>query len=202
MTRVEGALLAGAIVLAGAIYLAIGRPGMADQPMAVRTAELERKAPEEMTPDEWLARLGEFTRQRPEDPQPHFFIGELLASQGRDEDAVRAFQSALRRDNSHVPALMGLGDALLRMSNGEVSGELAVLFARAFELDPRQTRSAFLVGVSAWQQGDRAGAEETWARTAQSLPEGSVERRRFDALVGTFIAESEANSAAVPPEPK
>ncbi|MEL6957261.1 MAG: hypothetical protein AAFO88_11525, partial [Pseudomonadota bacterium] len=80
--------MGGAVVLAAAIYIAVGRPGMADQPMSKRTAELERKAPDEMTPAEWLARLEVLTQERPEDPQPHFFIGQMLANQGRDEDAV------------------------------------------------------------------------------------------------------------------
>lgn len=199
MKTFDWALTAGALLLAGLIYLMIGRPGFADQPMAKRTAELEQKAPEDMTPDEWLARLEVLTRQRPEDPQPHYFIGQVLADQGRQEDAVRAYQSALRRDNTHVPALLGLGNALLMMSNGDVSPELAELFKRAFQLDPRQLRAGFLVGVADWQAGDEAGAQAHWASIETALAEGSREREGFEALVNTFMRESRADSAAVSP---
>lgn len=199
MKTFDWALTAGAVLLAGLIYLMIGRPGFADQPMAKRTAELEQKAPEDMTPDEWLARLEVLTRQRPEDPQPHYFIGQVLADQGRQEDAVRAYQSALRRDNTHVPALLGLGNALLIMSNGDVSPELAELFKRAFQLDPRQLRAGFLVGVADWQAGDEAGAQAHWATIETALAEGSREREGFEALVNTFMRESRADSAAVSP---
>ena len=199
MKLFDWALIAGAILRAGGIYLGIGRPGLADQPMAERTAELEQKAPEDMTPDEWLARLEVLTRQRPDDPQPHYFIGQLLANQGRDEDAVRAYQSALRRNNTHVPALMGLGDSLLRMSNGDVSPELAELFKRAFQLDPSQLRAGFLVGVADWQAGNEADAQAYWTSIETSLPEGSRERQGFEALVSTYMRESRADSAAVSP---
>lgn len=192
--------MGGAVVLAAAIYIAVGRPGMADQPMSKRTAELERKAPDEMTPAEWLARLEVLTQERPEDPQPHFFIGQMLANQGRDEDAVRAYQSALRRSNTHVPALIGLGDSLLRMSNGDVSAELAAVFERAYQLDPTQLRAGFLVGVARWQSGNEAGAEAYWRGIEASLPEGSREREGFQALMTTYMREARANSAAVPTE--
>ncbi|MEM9740391.1 MAG: tetratricopeptide repeat protein [Pseudomonadota bacterium] len=199
MKRFDLILMLGAVGLAAGIYLLVGRPGMADQPMAKRTAELEQKAPDEMTPAEWLARLEVLSRQRPDDPQPHFFIGQLLANQGRDEDAVRAYQSALRRDNTHVAALLGLGDSLLRMSNGEVSTELSELFQRAFQLDPQQLRAAFLVGVADWQAGDESAAEAYWTDVEETLAPDSQARQGFRALVSTFIQESRANSAAVPP---
>ena len=200
MSRFDWIVVAAAVALAVAVYMLIGRPGMADRPMAQRTAELEQKAPEDMTPDEWLARLEVLTRQRPSDPQPHYFIGQLLANQGRDEDAVRAFQSALRRDNTHVQALLGLGDALLRMSNGDVSPELAELYKRTFQLDPTQLRAGFLVGVADWQAGYMEAAEAHWSQIEQSLPTGSRERAGFQTLVETYTTESRANSAAVSPD--
>ncbi|MEO0816939.1 MAG: tetratricopeptide repeat protein [Pseudomonadota bacterium] len=199
MKTVDWILTIGALLLAAGLYALMGRPGLPDQPMSKRTAELERKAPEDMTSAEWLARLEVLTQERPEDPQPHYFIGQLLANQGRDEDAVRAYQSALRRDNTHVPALLGLGDALLRMSNGEVSPELSALFQRAYQLDRTQLRAGFLVGVADWQAGDEAAAQAYWAEIENGLPEGGRDRAGFSALVSTFVRESRANSAAVPP---
>lgn len=187
MKNLNLALAIGALLLAGGIYFGIGTPGMADQPMSERAAELARKAPEDMTVSEWLARAEALSVEHPEDPEPHFMIGAALSRQGRDDDALRAYQSALRRDPGYVPALVAMGDAVMRLSQGEITRDAASLYAEAHRIDPTQVRAGFLVGVSAWQDGDQAQARAIWQDMAQAIPEGTREREGFDALVSTYV---------------
>ncbi|MEO0466384.1 MAG: tetratricopeptide repeat protein [Pseudomonadota bacterium] len=191
MTRLDWIIFAAALLCAGAVYAMIGRPGYGDQPMAARTAELAAKSPADMTLGETLARLEGLVRERPDDPEPHFFIGQLLMQQGRDEDAVRAFQSALRRDGQHVPALIGLGDAFVRQSGGEVPDEAAQIYTEVVRLDPGQARAAFLIGVSAWQSGERDAARAHWQGYRQAIVSAPQLQSNFDQLVAAFTASED-----------
>ena len=124
MTLRNGIILALCLAVAVGGYLLVGKPGMGDQPMADRQAGLMEKVrtnPQSLTPAETLSRLEATVKERPDDPQPHYFIGEILYSQGRTADAARAYQSALRRDNEFVPALLALADSLVELNNGAVS---------------------------------------------------------------------------------
>lgn len=193
MKRVDWILLVGAIVAAGLVYLLIGRPGYGDLPMSARTAELAAKDPSEMTLAETLARLEGLVRERPEDPEPHYFVGRLMLQQGRDEDAVRAFQSALRRDPAHVSALIGLGDAWVRQSGGDVPVEAAQIYIEAVRLDPSQVRAAFMIGVSAWQSGNQEAAEAHWASYRSILDTEPQLQSQFDQFVNRFRDMERAN---------
>lgn len=98
-----------AILLAGFVatiaYIFVGNAGLPDQPYSGRLADLQARDPTQLSPAETLARLESLVREQPEDPQPHFFIGEMMRAQGRDADAVRAYQSALRRDPAYNPEI-------------------------------------------------------------------------------------------------
>lgn len=201
MNRTDWILLAGAGLLALVIYLMTGSPGMADQPMEKRQAELAEKPFEELTLAETLSRLETAAQRDPDDAEPRYLIGAVLSQQGRDDEAVRAYQSALRRDDRHVGALLGLADALIRSSGGEVTPDIARILGRAYQLDPSQTRAAFLVGVSAWQGGQTEQARAIWAETARNLAEGSEEALMFNEMVSRFLIAEGADSAAVSPQP-
>lgn len=188
MKRLDLVLVALAIVGAGTVYALIGRPGMADQPIDARTAEIARKNPAEMTPAETLARLERLTVERPDDPEPHFFIGRFLEAQGRDDDAIRAYQSALRRDSEFVPAMLALADTFVRLSNGEVGPEAQRIYARAVSLDRSQLRAAFLVGLGEWQSGREDIARETWRLAQAGIAEGAPEARMFEAWVEAAVS--------------
>ena len=109
MTRMQAIIVAICIALGVGGYLAVGRPGMADQPMVERQHEIMdkiRNAPETLTAAETLARLEQTAVDQPDAPEPHYFIGEVLRAQNRPDDAARAYQSALRRDakNAAIPS--------------------------------------------------------------------------------------------------
>lgn len=183
MRRIDWALAGVAVLLAAGLYAMTGRPGMADMPMAEREAEIAAKSPDEMTPDEALARLLVLTRERPGDPEPHFFIGRMLAQQGRLDDAVRAYQSAIRRDERFAPAWAALGDTFVQMSGGEIAPETQRVYARAFQLDPGQLRAGFLVGLAEWRAGRAAQAEASWAAVLDTLQTGTSERAMVEAWI-------------------
>jgi|GEM_PF-1750575 len=153
-------LLGGFLASLG--YLFIGRAGLADQPYQARITALEEIPPEQRSRAEVLAQFENLIREQPDNPRPHFVIGEMMAGQGRNDDAIRAFRSALRRDERFVPAMIGMADAITRSADGLVGPEAVRIYRQAVAVDPSQIHAGFMVGVGAWQAGDDADAQLVW----------------------------------------
>lgn len=193
MTRMQAIIVAICIALGVGGYLAVGRPGMADQPMVERQHEIMdkiRNAPETLTAAETLARLEQTAVDQPDAPEPHYFIAELMRGQSRPDDAARAYQSALRRDASYVPALVGLAQVLVEMSDGAVGPDAARLFARAYELDDTQVQAGMWAAMGAAQAGDQEKAAQMMRAVFAKLPPDDPRRDRFGPMLDV-IGEGE-----------
>lgn len=179
-------ILGGSLALGVGGYLLVGKPGMADQPMAERQVALAEKVrvdPQSLTEGEMLSRLEQAVIDKPDDPQPHYFIGEMLRTQGRTEDAVRAYQSALRRDQDFVPALIGLADVLTQLAEGGIGPDATRLYARAYQLDETQVSAGMRAAMGAAQAGDQEKAEQAMRYIYSRLPEDDPRRERFRPMI-------------------
>lgn len=193
LSRSNAIILATCLIAGVAGYVAIGKPGMGDQPMSARQAALAEKIrtdPQSLTAAETLSRLEQAMRDNPKAPEPHFFIGEMLRAQGRPEDALRAYQSALRRNEDFVPALVSLADVLVELSGGAVGPDATRLYARAYQLDETQVRAGMWAAMGAAQAGDQEKAEQAMRYIYARLPEDDPRRERFRAMIDA-IGEGE-----------
>ena len=194
LSRSNAIILAACLVAGVAGYVFIGQPGMGDQPMSARQAALAEKIrtdPQSLTAAETLSRLEQAMRDNPKAPEPHFFIGEMLRAQGRPDDALRAYQSALRRNEDFVPALVSLADVLVEIGNGAVSPDATRLYARAYQLDETQVRAGMWAAMGAAQAGDQEKAEQAMRYIYARLPEDDQRRERFRAMIDS-IGQGEA----------
>jgi cytochrome c-type biogenesis protein CcmH len=194
LSRSNAVILAACLLAGIAGYVVIGKPGMGDQPMSARQAALAEKIrtdPQSLTAAETLSRLEQAMRDNPKAPEPHFFIGEILRAQGRPDDALRAYQSALRRNEDFVPALVSLADVLVEIGNGAVSPDATRLYARAFQLDETQVRAGMWAAMGAAQAGDQEKAEQAMRYIYARLPEDDPRRERFRAMIDS-IGQGEA----------
>lgn len=186
-------ILGGCIALGAAGYFVIGKPGMADQPMDRRQAALAEKVrqdPQSLTEGEMLSRLEQAVIDKPDDPQPHYFIGEMLRTQGRAEDAVRAYQSALRRNQDFVPALIGLADVLTELAEGGIGPDATRLYARAYQLDESQVSAGMRAAMGAAQAGEQEKAEQAMRYIYARLPEDDPRRERFRPMIEAIGQEA------------
>lgn len=184
--RINTILVSACLLLASVGYLVFGRPGLADQPMSARQAALADKIqndPQSLSYAELLSRLEMSVREQPDSPEPHFFIGELLRTQGRGEDAVRAYQSALRRDANFVPAMISLADVLVMKADGQITPDATRLFARAYQLDETQVSAGMRAAMGAAQAGDQEKAEQAMRYIYARLPEDDPRRERFRPMI-------------------
>jgi cytochrome c-type biogenesis protein CcmH len=194
LSRSNAVILAACLLAGVAGYVFIGQPGMGDQPMSARQAALAEKIrtdPQSLTAAETLSRLEQAMRDNPKAPEPHFFIGEMLRAQGRPDDALRAYQSALRRNEDFVPALVSLADVLVEIGNGAVSPDATRLYARAYQLDETQVRAGMWAAMGAAQAGDQEKAEQAMRYIYARLPEDDPRRERFRAMIDS-IGQGEA----------
>ncbi|MBI1254237.1 MAG: tetratricopeptide repeat protein [Hyphomonas sp.] len=199
VSRTSLAVLGACLAVGVAGYVLVGKPGAGDQPMSLRQAALAEKVatdPQSLSPAELLSRLEQAVKDQPDAPEPHFFIGEMLRAQGRPQDALRAYQSALRRNSDYVPALVALSDVLVELSGGTVGPDATRLYARAYELDETQVRAGMFAAMGAAQAGDQEKAEQAMRYIYARLPEDDPRRERFRAMIEAIGEEG----ATAPPQ--
>lgn len=179
---VLGLALLGGILL----YVWKGEPGRADLPYAARASEIADKDPLQLTPAELLARLQQIAKDHPDDAEPQYHIGVLMKAQGRQTDAIRLFQAALRRDPNYVPALVALGDVVIGRDGGAINALAEQVYLRAWTLDPTQVRPGILAGYAAAQDGRRGEADAIWREIDSQLAADDPKRAMFDAILGSL----------------
>jgi len=153
---------------AGGLYLIYGSPQKTDQPFVQREAELLSRPPETFSEDEIMLLLQEQAKKAPEDPMPHALMAQVLGSAGRDQDALRAFQAAIRRDPKNADLIAETGAVLMRLNEGVVGADAKSAFDAALQLKPNSVSARFYLGLADWQAGKKTEALAAW-RTAYSL---------------------------------
>lgn len=175
-------------------YFVLGKPDMPDEPLAQRLAVLEKSAQgganiEDFTLDQIMAIAQKRALENPKDPMPHKIMGDLLAAVGRPNEAIMAYQSALRRDPAFKPAIESLADTAFKMS-GRIDAPTATLYRRAFELDPADLRLGYMAAVGDWQAGEKDKANAEMDAIEAQAPEGDPRREMFKALRETFASDA------------
>lgn len=184
-------LIAAAVISAALFYLWKGRPDLPEQPFSERAAELAERQASDLSPDELLTLLQVRAQDFPDDAEPHYYIGVILRETGRPQDADRAFRSALRRDQTHVPSLVALGDLLVRMENGDIRPGVAQLYHRAWSIDPDQVRAGFMAGLSMFRAGDTDRARAHWDAVRNGIGAEDPKQGMLTALIAAAEAETE-----------
>ena len=151
-------------ILAGGLYLVFGSPNLPDQPFAMREAQLLTRAPETLTEDEIMLLLQEQAKKKPTDAMPHALMAQVLVSAGRDQDALRAYQAALRREPTNAEWIAQTGGVLMRLNDNQVGPDAQRAFEAALNLDPKSPSAAFYLGLAQWQAGDAKDALSIWRR--------------------------------------
>jgi cytochrome c-type biogenesis protein CcmH len=169
--------LAG-LVVAGAVglYAWRGSPGMADAPFDARASELLRREPQSLSADEIIVLLQDRAQAAPKDATPHLLMGQVMAGDGRDADALRAFQAALRRDPRNADALTEIGATLMRMNGGALDADARAAFAAAKAVAPDAPGPDFHLALADWNAGRRGEAMDAWRALWARLPADGLHR--------------------------
>lgn len=184
--------VAAAALATVALYAAIGRPDLPDQPYASRLQALKKTDPTQMSPEQILAVLGERARQDRNDPRPHIFTAEILAQMGRPEEAARAYEAALRRDPMNPNALLGLGRISVELQAGAITPQTLALFQAAAMTAPKDPTPWLYQALAATQEQRWDDALKLWPEVEKRLAPDDPRH----AMVAMMMAE-----AKNPPKP-
>ena len=186
------ALPAGAI----AFYLAIGSPGLPDEPLAARVAAVHN----DNSVQALFARVEAHLEQHPDDGRGWEVIAPIYMDLGRYDDAVKARENALRLLGATAEREAYLGEALTAAANGVVTAEAKTAFDRAIDRDRRDPTARFYQGLAAEQDGSRDDAKRIWGALLADAPEDA----QWVPFVRAALARLEgtaASAAAAPAGP-
>lgn len=175
-----------AALLSLGLYLAIGRPELADAPFAERLAALKLRDPTTYTADEALAILAEGAREHPGEALPHLYSGQVLLAQGRAREAAAAFDAALRRDPRSGEALLGLGRAMVASEDGRVTPEALAVFQQAGELSADPAPWMYQA-MGALQAGRDEDARRFWREALSRMAPDDQRRAMVQQQIGQGV---------------
>jgi len=177
------------VALAG--YLALGSPMLQQQPYSARAGS---ESPDAKRVSELVARVEKRLSEDPNDGDGWNVIAPVYLRQQKYNDAVFAFQQALRLKGESAARLEGLGEALVLRDNGRVSKKARTAFSRALNLNPKSLKARFWLALSDEQNGRLKTAAQTYKKILEDSPKGAPWR----AMVGTRLAMVQRRLA--PPE--
>lgn len=165
-------------------YLAVGQPGMADQPFAKRLQAWKQADPATLSPPELAAVLERITRERPDDPQAWRFLAIADGAAQDPADAIRALRHAVRLAPDQADVWELLGEALVAQAGGDVTPQAQSAFREALKRDPKSIPARFHLARAQIAAGDKAGGIAAWRALLADLPADDPRRPDLVAAIG------------------
>lgn len=166
-----------ALVTVGAvaIYLAVGAPGVPDQPLAARRGHeaLARAGSDDTDLRQFREALAALERRlgdQPDDIRGWTLLGAAYRAEQRYAEAARAFGEAYRRSGENPALAADLAETMTASAGGRLSAEALALFRQALAFDPRDPRARFFLALGEAQTGDLASALQGWVDLALLTP--------------------------------
>ena len=192
-TPAKKAIIAIAIfvpVFTMASYFSLGTPEFAE--MATE------QAPPPMTTlvDELELKL----TQKPKDINGWLLLGRSYMVTENYAKATNAFEKALTLEPSNLNAILPLADALAVTAGGNLTGKPYQLLLQAYELEPKNEMTLWLLGMAEKQMGNNILAEKYWKTLYELMPENSKDRAKVTSLLASIGYKVEPTSTVAKPQ--
>ncbi len=196
-TIVLGAAVASMLLTLG-VYLAVGSPGMKDQPYQARIAEwMGARDPMALPPAERAAVLKPIAVKRPRDPVVWRLLADAYSDARSRPEAVQAYERVLSLDASHAEDWSSLGVNLVAENDGAVNREAQLAFAEALKRDPRLVAPHVFLGQAAIESGHKDAGLALWREVANELPAGDPHRTALEASIAAVASGIDAHAREV-----
>ncbi|WFU48458.1 c-type cytochrome biogenesis protein CcmI [Sinorhizobium terangae] len=167
------------------VYLVTGSPGVPAQPLAARLANPGDDI------NILIARAENHLAANPGDGQGWDLLAPIYMRSGRVEDAVAAYDQAIRLLGPTPARLGGYAEALIVQSGGLVTADAQEALKKSLALDPNDPRSEFYLALGLKQEGKQQDALAAFRRLAGNSPADAP----WLPLVNQHIAELSAGQA-------
>jgi cytochrome c-type biogenesis protein CcmH len=185
--------LVGLPIVAVALYLPLGSPGLRDFPLSQRTG-----GPDVAQPlDALVAQVQAHLEKNPTDGRGWGVLAPVLARVGRYDEAVRAFRNTIAYNGDSSERRADLGEAIAGAAGGVITADAKTEFERAIAINPDDIKAGYFLGLAAAQDGRNAEAASIWRRMLAKAPPDAPWRP----LVQTALARvGDAGAPALPDE--
>ncbi|KAB1126526.1 c-type cytochrome biogenesis protein CcmI [Neorhizobium galegae] len=146
------------------LYLALGNPGLPDQPLEARLANPGNNVAL------LVAKAERHLAENPNDGAGWDLLAPIYFRSMRLGDAEMAYRNAIRILGPSPVRLAGLGETLVASNDGIVTEDARSAFEQAVKLDPDNPRSRFYVGLGFEQAGRAAEARAQFETIAKGSP--------------------------------
>jgi cytochrome c-type biogenesis protein CcmH len=152
--------LAGIPLLALVLYGAVGSPEL-------QGARVDAKSGKGVELAAMVRSIEVTLEKNPGDGRGWEVLVPYYLSVGRNEDALKAQQNALRLLGPTAEREATLGEALVAAASGLVTPQARAAFDRAVGLDANNPKALFFLGLAALQAEKREEARVNWQRVVQ-----------------------------------
>ncbi|WP_128566187.1 c-type cytochrome biogenesis protein CcmI, partial [Methylobacterium crusticola] len=149
------------------VYGIYGSPDLPAQPQAERLAAARGDGRDLAAA---VAQIEAHLAKVPEDGRGWSVLAPIYLRSGRTEDAIKAYESALRILGEEAGRLSDYGEALVAAGDGVVSDKARAAFERALARDDKAVKARFYLARAAEQDGERDLALARYADLAAISP--------------------------------
>lgn len=195
--RWAGPVSAGLLIAAvGGVYWLGGSPEQPGSPYAGAAAERRAADPATLDTAGRIERLRDVLRTDDQDADGWAMLGRELARDGRELEAINAFQRALGLD-PQARTFSDLGQTIINLNEGEVTHDARSAFEAAAREDPDLPEAGFFLGLGAYQDGDREAATRYWTEVLDRLEPGNPFRAIIARQAAELLSRPDVDASAV-----
>ncbi|MES2033551.1 MAG: c-type cytochrome biogenesis protein CcmI [Pseudomonadota bacterium] len=205
--RVALAVAVLAPLLGVGVYLAVGSPGMDDQPYGRRLAEWRAGDPATLDAPRIAAVLRAVTAERPRDAEAfrNLALAELAA--GDRPAAAAALRRAVAIAPERADLWAALGEAFMAEADGQIGPDARTAFAEALRRDPASLSARYFLARADIADGRKAEGLAGWRTLLASLPADDPNRAGLAAEIAAVEqtgslpgpqAQAQAQSGDIP----
>jgi len=185
----------GVPAIAFPLYVLLGRPQMADEPLASRQQAAHAASEIEAA----VAGVEAHLITKPDDGKGWAVIAPVYMRLERYEDAGHAYSEALRLLGEDPFRRAAYGEALAAAAGGVVTDKAREAFAKALAEQPGQPQARFYLALASEQDGKTAEAIQAYEALAADAPADAPWLGAVKARLATLKGEPPPQSTADAP---
>lgn len=193
------AAVTAAPALALGLYLALGSPGLGDQPFAARLDRWRNSDLSTLTAPEIAAVLRQATAARPDEAEGFRLLGLAEGASQNPVAAVRALRRAAALAPGRPDIWQMLGEAEVFEAGGKVDADAEAAFIRLAALEPANVTARYFLASAKADAGKTAEAASDLKALLADLPAQETDRR---AAVQASLAKLEGRAAPATANPQ